>query len=790
MTWTPLVFTLLVAQTPTTPTQPPLSTDSKIVALENAAGLHYDDLFPRKPFFGKAATGLEWSSDERYLAYLWNPYDDKGNDLWIYDTKTGKSKRLTSIELMAQFDRKAKDAIERYKKDKLEETKMLAMNDLEYREWKLKRKEEDSKRKEPLPAYPGISEVQWNPKGNEVLFTYSGDIFRWELSKDKPERLTRTREYEAQVRYLPDGTGMTFRRGQGVLRVQFNKGSFEQLNPDLPSGVSMSGYQISPDGTKLMITASKDGPPERVVEYISYRDRFASSKKTNRGVGEDEFSGQSFIYLYDLNDDSLEGYKGDGKPWEVWKWAGGKEWQQTSVDEHPWSPDGKQFTFATWKRTTKEFEIVVADMAAHKLKTVYKSKPDGEHGTPGMAQPFFTPDGKKLIALLDAGGYRHPWTIDLATEGATPITTGEYEDLPLQLTPDGKTLFVLGNRDSIPRQNVYGVELATGKVNRLTPREGTYNTPTIAKSGKKFAMQFISWTSPRELYVIDGDEKKVTESHRGGFEKINTVQPKLISYKNRNGQDVHGALWLPNGWKPTDKRPLFIYVYGGPLGIGKSVQDGAFGTSDYLFGMYLARVFGYVTITIDPRGTSGYGNLFGKANWEQPGKAQVEDLTDGVKYLIDNYGVDPKKVGVNGWSFGGFQTQMCMYTAPDVFTLGIAGAGPTEWQNYNTWYSGGVIGPSPSGKPDDLDKYSLTYLAKNLRSPLMLLHGVEDDNVLFQDTIHVYRKLLQYGRGPLVELVVDPTGDHGMGGDMDTRDRLAIYVGFLNKWWGPYQPEK
>jgi hypothetical protein len=127
-----------------------------------------------------------------------------------------------------------------------------------------------------------------------------------------------------------------------------------------------------------------------------------------------------------------------------------------------------------------------------------------------------------------------------------------------------------------------------------------------------------------------------------------------------------------------------------------------------------------------------------------------------------------------------------MYTAPDVFTLGIAGAGPTQWQNYNNWYSNGVIGFSPNSKPDDLDKYSLTYLAKNLRSPLLLLHGMVDDNVLFQDTVNVYRKLLQYGRGPLVELALDPTGNHGMGGDMDTRDRHAIYLSFINRWWGPY----
>jgi dipeptidyl aminopeptidase/acylaminoacyl peptidase len=200
--------------------------------------------------------------------------------------------------------------------------------------------------------------------------------------------------------------------------------------------------------------------------------------------------------------------------------------------------------------------------------------------------------------------------------------------------------------------------------------------------------------------------------------------------------------------------------------------------------MYMAQKHGYITCTIDPRGMSGYGGLFESSNWEQPGKPQVEDLTDGVKYLIANMGADSKKVGIYGWSFGGFQTQMCMYTAPDVFTLGIAGAGPTEWQNYNTWYTGGVIGFSRVGKPEDLDKYSLTKLAKNLKGPLMLLHGMEDTNVLFQDTVKVYQALLKAGKGPLVELVVDPTGGHGLGGDIKAKDQYLIYEGFLLRRWG------
>ncbi|MBR7784687.1 alpha/beta hydrolase family protein, partial [Undibacterium luofuense] len=101
---------------------------------------------------------------------------------------------------------------------------------------------------------------------------------------------------------------------------------------------------------------------------------------------------------------------------------------------------------------------------------------------------------------------------------------------------------------------------------------------------------------------------------------------------------------------------------------------------------------GYVTVAVDPRGHSNYGRKFSDANWEQAGKPQTEDLEDLAKYMQQNLGVNGQRIGLTGWSFGGFQTQYTLYTSPDTFAAGIAGAGPTEWENYNSWYSGRTIG--------------------------------------------------------------------------------------------------
>lgn len=758
---------------------------------KKTAELKLEDLYPKKSFFGKQARGMAWSHNDRYVAYLWNAYDDKGWDLWLYDTRDRKAIRVTSPEFLLPFDRDLKDIIERYKKDREEDERRKKLSDEERKKLEEEDDKKEKERKEPRKEYGGIGEFEWAHKSDELLFTYKGDIYRFVIGKDAPVRLTRTTDGESGLKYTRDDKGFLFQRGDGVYRMSFGDPTVVQLNPALPDGLRFSGYWLAPDESKVLITGYKPSGKDRDVSYLTYRGRFAEARTTSRNVADDPFNSEQRAFIIDLNDDPKATLLNDGKPWEIWKWPAGNEMGQFVVHQEPWSPDSKKVVFATWKRTKRELEVCVADTAEKKVATIYKTTHNGEHTTPGMTNPFYTRDGSRILLLLEQSGYRHLCSLNPLTEGATQLTRGDFEVYPLKLSEDGAWELVRSSKEHPARMNLYRVDLTDGSMTRLTNRDGDYGDGVLSHDGKRVAVTFGSWKVLRELFLLPAlgkkDEVAITSSHPGTFEKVHKIVAELFSFKNRHGHTVYAFIHKPAGLKKDDKRPLLIYTYGGPLGTGHSVVDGAFGGDSYLLPMYLAYKYGYICVTVDPRGSSGYGGLFGNANWEHPGVAQVEDLSDCVKYVSEQYGVDPKRVGVNGWSFGGFQTQMCLYTAPDVFTLGIAGAGPTEWQNYNNWYAGGVIGPATVGKPDDLDKFSLTKLAKNLKGDLMLLHGMEDTNVLAQDTIKVYRELLQAGKGPQVELVLDPTGGHGLGGDIKSKDRALIYESFLLRRWGPYK---
>lgn len=835
-----------------------------------------EDYFPEKRPLGPGARSMEFSPDGAHAAYLYRPRNERrhGSDLWILEASSGEVRRLTSVSVLAPFQastRKVRD--DRIKKAKAEDAKSDATASDASTDEEGEEKEEgsanadsgsgsedsdedqdhvhledadrvgeDDAEDDDAPRYRGVSSFEWSPLGDELMFSSQGDLYRMKLDGSAPVRLTMTRDSESSVRYLPDASGYTYRRGSSVYRVRFGEDRIEELSPALEGGFSLDDYVLSPDGKALAIRATQGSTfpaSDRRVNIASYRDRFMKVREVPRLVSDDPIPpAKTRLYLYSLPDALDEG----GRLVRVHEHTiTGPRDVLRSMD---WAPDSSRLCFAVFSQSTSTWTLHEAtledgdddgaedadpkddasedadeetDSDTQEAQGDQPTDPgtpsprssdlDGEHeggtrvlkeilhrggpNTPRMMTCQYLADSRRIVYLSEESGFRHLHILDSLYETSEPLTRGHGEVYPMKMGTDRTQLFATTTLLDPSCHDVIHIDVESGEMSTLTRGEAVWESVAVSPDGQFVLGTREAYGSLPELHLGmrfgEGDagfkHRALTDSHAEEASIYTERSPEFFDFENRHGHRIHGLMFKPADLEEGETRPLLVYVYGGPLGVSKQVLEGSYSGSTYGFARYMCEAHGYITCTIDPRGMSGYGALFEKANFEQVGVPQTEDLVDGVRHLVAEHQVDPERVGIHGWSFGGFQTQMCLYTAPETFQVGIAGAGPTEWENYNAWYSTGTIGESRTGQTD-LEKYSLLPKAKNLEGQLLLIHGMEDSNVLYQDTVRVYMALLEAGKESLVELFLDPTGGHGLGGHVKTLNRYRKYESFLLRTLG------
>ena len=775
------------------------SEKSDVIKPIKAKDLTLEQLFRSKSYFGKAATHLRFSHDGRYLAYAWNPYGEEGNDLYLYDSETGKTTRITSPAVMRNYDapedwdrfdkklqqkekelaerqakaeahaaylrgekvdlmqwenaaieevkrelaeKKAKEAALKAEKNKAsaeanaeqkaDANKADKKQDKEKELWELRDELKKKLAKEKLKAsdlYPGIENLVWAKKNNELIFQYRGDLFRLQADTVQIDRLSKTDKTERIVSYNGDDSGYLYMDDKRIYEASFTKGQLRQLNPEFIYGDEaekkylLSSTILSEDKQWMAIMASAADPAKppqsRQVEIMNYNERFAVAKKVNREVSDDKRTiPPTALYVRRVSDASMR------QPQPVFTNEGGDVWFEMS--RVAFSKDGQRYTFSTWEREQELLRIYVGNTADNnKPSIVYERKGQIGHEVVDVVAPRFTPDGQQLIAILDEHGYRQPYRINLTDKTATAIVKGNFEAHNIVgFTPDSQHMLLLANREDAAAMNLFKLDLTSGAMTALGQTGDYHRNTAMAESGLKIASVAGQWSQRPELKYFDTQNKDknkaLTASHDPSWNAVHLIQPERFHFLNRHGDQIEAYVFKPNNWSSSDHRPAVVYTYGGPLGDRHIIETDSFQATAYVFGMYMAAKHGYVTVAVDPRGHSNYGRKFSDANWEQVGKPQTEDLEDLTKYMQKKLGVDGKRIGLTGWSFGGFQTQYTMYTSPDVFAAGIAGAGPTEWENYNSWYSGRTIGKTDRSKPN-LRRYSLLPLTVGLKKPLLLV---------------------------------------------------------------------
>jgi dipeptidyl aminopeptidase/acylaminoacyl peptidase len=385
-------------------------------------------------------------------------------------------------------------------------------------------------------------------------------------------------------------------------------------------------------------------------------------------------------------------------------------------------------------------------------------------GPGGGAGVSWLPDNKRFLFMSEKTGFQHLYSMDItaATPQAVALTTGRWEVTNAQLSANRGTLFLTTSEVHPGERHFYTMPVSGGERTRITTAVGS-NEATVSPDEKALAVLHSYATRPPEVVMMpltpNAKGVTVTTSTSDEWRNFKWIDPKLITYKARDGQEVYARLYTPEmiGARRDPKRPAVIFVHGAGY-LQNAHKYWSTYYREYMFHNLLASK-GYVVLDPDYRASSGYGRDWRTGIYRHMGGKDLEDIVDGAKFLAQTERVDPKRIGVYGGSYGGFITLMGMFTTPDVFAAGAALRPVTDWAHYNHGYTANILN-TPQIDPEAYKKSSPIYFAEGLKGHLLIAHGMVDTNVFFQDSVRLAQRLIEL-RKDNWELAAYPVENHG-----------------------------
>ena len=349
-------------------------------------------------------------------------------------------------------------------------------------------------------------------------------------------------------------------------------------------------------------------------------------------------------------------------------------------------------------------------------------------------------------------------------EGAKPaqLTSGKWEITAAELSRDGRRFYITSTEVHPGERQLYTLPIDGGERTRLTSMTGS-NAAEISPDDSMLGLVSSYSNKPPEVFVAanrpGAPATPVTSTPTAEWQSFNWIDPKVITFKARDGVDVYARLFTPEmiGARRDPSHPGVVFVHGAGYAQNAHKYWASY-FREYMFHNLLASR-GYVVLDVDYRASSGYGRDWRTAIYRHMGGKDLEDIVDGAKYLAAREQVNPKRIGVYGGSYGGFITLMAMFTTPDVFAAGAALRPVTDWAHYNHGYTSNILNV-PQKDMEAYRRSSPIYFAEGLKGALLICHGMVDTNVFFQDSVRLAQRLIEL-RKENWELAPYPVENHG-----------------------------
>ncbi|WP_339863553.1 S9 family peptidase [Paremcibacter congregatus] len=619
----------------------------------------------------------------------------------------------------------------------------------------------------------GIVSYSWSEDGAKLLFPLGGDLYQYELEGGAVNRLTNSAEYETDSRFSPQGSYVSYILDHNIHVVDVKAGKDRVMTtsptPTIKNGsaefIAMeemdrdTGYWWSEDEKSIAFIQFDEAPVEIGQRYEIDRTSFKVLEERYPRAGTNNVTVKLGIMTVATGDVT---------------WVDLGDDQDIYLARVNWVPDNSGVFFQRLNRDQTTLDVIFADAATGKTRPVLTEK--AKYWINLHDNLDFIKGGKEFLWTSERSGFSHLY--HYKTDGTLigQLTDGDWVVTGLkQVDETAGMVYFDGHADTPLERHLYRTSLTAHKVTepqRITASGGSHGVK-FPDEGTDYIDYYSDPSTPSQVSIRNQngelltwvDENKLDENHPYFPYLKDHITPEFGKFTGPSGDDLYYRMYKPANMEKGKKYPVIFSLYGGPH--AQLVRR----SWDKSLHQILAQS-GYIVFTLDNRGSNYRGVEFEGALYHEMGKVEVEDQVAGAAFLKKFDFVDADRIGVHGHSYGGYMTLMTMFKAPEVFKVGVSGAPVTEWRLYDTNYTERYLG-HPDKNKDGYDKSSVFPYAQNLKGKLLLVHGMADDNVLFNNSTMLLDELQK--NAIQFDFMAYPGQTHRLGSD-NMRQRHLMHL--------------
>jgi dipeptidyl-peptidase 4 len=613
-----------------------------------------------------------------------------------------------------------------------------------------------------------LDSYQWSPDGDAILLEGENDLWLFNVQSGELRRLTNDSEAKEVPAFSPSGNRIAFVKNHDLFVVDVKTGDVRQLTHDgsetiyngrldwiyeeeLANRSTARAYEWSPDGERIAYLRLDDGPvPEYpITNYLTTHVSLIHERFPQVGDPDPIVS----FRVVAVN--------------QAAQGVGSLSFQPRQLEyvgpSFIWTPDGSSVCFLALDRFQTRVDVHLWRPSSGNDRVLFtETDPDWVNS---LEPPHFSPDGRQFLWVSERDGWQHVYLYDSEgkltrqiTHGAWMVDKPIFEDDPLyQLDREQNWLYFASTLPDPRERQLYRIHLDGSGMQRLTLESGSH-TLDLSPDGRFLVDRFSTPNTPAVTRLLKSDGKFLAniDAPANHLPDYALGKREYVELKTHDGATLYAQLLKPAGFDPKRKYPVIVDVYGGPhVQLVQKIWNAA--------GLYeqLLAQNGFLVWTLDNRGSWGRGHAWETTIFENMGTHELEDQLTGVDYLKSLPYVDGSRIGIRGWSYGGYMTLYSLTHAPDVFKCGSAGAPVTDWKFYDSTYTERYM-RTPNENPAGYKTSSPLEAAARLKAKLLIIHGSSDDNVHLQNTINFLNALIDAGK--TYEFHLQPGQKHSFQG--------------------------